>query len=91
MPVRVLALVQGNLRREAEDVTPPTACDCLVRALAALTVRPDTFPGLCCVCPSHTQVIVWDGARWRWSNQPADIEAVGGEWQAAPRVEEIHA
>ncbi|MET7631793.1 hypothetical protein ABZS53_15255 [Streptomyces sp. NPDC005499] len=55
-------------------MTLPTACGCLVQALAALAVDPAISPGLCCVCPSHTQVIVWDGACWRWSNQPADTE-----------------
>lgn len=76
MPLRVLALDQGHVRRKAGDVTLPTACGCIVEALGVLAVDPATSPGLCCVCLSHTQVIVWDGARWRWSNQPTDVEAV---------------
>ncbi|MEW1922226.1 hypothetical protein [Streptomyces sp. NPDC088360] len=49
-------------------------CGCLVEALAVLAVDPATEAGRCCVCPSHTQLVVWDGARWRWSNQSTDIE-----------------
>lgn len=100
MPLRLLALGQGDLRREAAGMNAPTACRCIVEALAVLAVDPGTPPGQCCVCPAHTQVVVWDGARWRWSNQPADIEAVlprtadgriVGACQTDPRIEEVHA
>ncbi|MFJ3270968.1 hypothetical protein [Streptomyces sp. NPDC086776] len=64
-------------------MTLPTACGCLVEALAALAAGPTTSPGLACICPSHTQVIVWDGACWRWSNQPADT-AMALDQPAAP-------
>ncbi|MGW3272266.1 hypothetical protein ACWDFH_12440 [Streptomyces kronopolitis] len=33
------------------------------------------FPGLCCICPSHAELLVWDGTMWRWSNQPVDLDA----------------
>lgn len=51
-----------------------TVCGCLVEALAVLAVDPATVPGRCCICPLHTQLVVWDGSRWRWSNQSVDIE-----------------
>jgi hypothetical protein len=77
-----------------------TACRCIVEALAVFAVDPETQPGQCCVCPSHGQLVVWDGARWRWSNQPADIDSALPRTADGPdratchtgwRIEEVHA
>lgn len=51
----------------------PDACGCVVGALVEMAPDPATEPGRYFVCRPHEQMIVWDGLRWRWSNQPEDI------------------
>jgi hypothetical protein len=48
-------------------------CGCLVEALVEQAPKRSTRPGCCFHCAGHGQMIVWDGYRWRWSNQPEDI------------------
>ncbi|MFC9505441.1 hypothetical protein [Streptomyces sp. NPDC057002] len=50
------------------------ACDCVVSALVVLAPPRRTEPGHFFYCDSHRQMVVWDGHRWRWSNQPEDIQ-----------------
>ncbi|MFD9815164.1 hypothetical protein [Streptomyces sp. NPDC059080] len=71
--LRSQGLGKEQPRREVAVVTAPIVCSCLVQALAEHAVDPALPVGRCCVCPSHTQVIVWDGALWSWSNQQVDV------------------
>ncbi|WP_274032585.1 hypothetical protein [Streptomyces sp. MMBL 11-1] len=50
------------------------ACCCVVRALVVMAPDPETEPGRYFVCRTHGQMIVWDGRRWRWSDQAEDID-----------------
>lgn len=50
-------------------------CDCVVAALAEMAPDPATRPGRHYRCAEHRQVLVWDGATWKWSNQPEDFAA----------------
>lgn len=49
-------------------------CDCVVAALVELALDAATEPGQHFACAEHGQVVVWDGASWKWSNQPEDFE-----------------
>jgi hypothetical protein len=48
----------------------------VVTALAVLAPDPCTKPGQFFLCRVHQEMVIWDGRRWRWSNQPEDIAAL---------------
>lgn len=59
-------------------------CTCVVTALAEMAPNPLTEKGRYFHCVNHGQMVVWDGARWRWSNQPEDIGQLPRMADSAP-------
>ncbi|MGW3153750.1 hypothetical protein [Streptomyces sp. NPDC001089] len=49
-------------------------CTCVVSALVDMAPNPKTEIGRYFHCENHGQMVVWDGRRWRWSNQQVDID-----------------
>lgn len=60
------------------------ACTCVVLALAEMAPDLKTEAGRYFHCRSHGQMVVWDGQRWRWSNQAEDIDQLPRTADCAP-------